>query len=82
MPDERVAPGFQRSAPGLDRGADRRIELLQRLGGGVPNPLRPLTHRVSGGLSGGGGKLHLFYNDCKYFVLGKVVPDEFLEPQW
>jgi hypothetical protein len=28
------------------------------------------------------GKLHLFYNDCKYFVLGKAVPDEFLEPRW
>jgi len=24
------------------------------------------------------GKLYLFYNDCKYFILGKVVPEELL----
>jgi hypothetical protein len=28
------------------------------------------------------GKLYLFYNDCKYFVLGKVVPEEFLRPDF
>jgi hypothetical protein len=27
-------------------------------------------------------KLYLFYNDCKYFVLGKVVPPALLEPAW
>jgi len=26
------------------------------------------------------GKLYLFYNDCKYFVLGKVVPPALLQP--
>jgi hypothetical protein len=26
------------------------------------------------------GKLYLFYNDCKYFVLGKVVPPALLKP--
>ncbi len=26
------------------------------------------------------GKLYLFYNDCKYFILGKVVPEDLIRP--
>jgi hypothetical protein len=27
------------------------------------------------------GRLWLFYNDCKYFILGKVVPEELIRPE-
>jgi cysteine desulfuration protein SufE len=44
-------PGHRR-APGLDRGADRRLDLVQRLVGDVRYPPCPLVHRVRGGPPG------------------------------
>ena len=42
------------SAPGLHRGADGRIELVQRLGGRCRYPLPPLSERGRSSLPGGG----------------------------
>ena len=53
------APAFtpvpdQHVAPGLHRGADSRIEFVQRLGGGGRYPLPPLVYRGRSGLPGRG----------------------------